>query len=416
MNLRPETRPRRRAAILVIDSLGVGALPDAGRYGDTGADTFGHIAEACATGQASEGRSGPLVVPELQRMGLAHAAAAAAGRWPPGIARDITPDSAWGWSRERSTGKDTISGHWEMAGQPVLFEWGYFRDRQESMPAALVDAMVARSGVPGFLGNCHASGTQIIEDLGEEHIRSGKPILYTSADSVVQICAHEEAFGLERLYALCEIARELCDEYRIGRVIARPFLGCTPADFKRTPNRRDYSVPPPGPTLLDHVIERGGEVVGVGKVPDIFAHQGISRKVKAHGIPGLMSATIDALLAGGDGTLVFTNLVDFDQEYGHRRDVAGYARALESFDGLLREFRSRCEPGDLLLLTADHGNDPTWPGSDHTREYVPVLAWGPGIAAGSIGCRESFADIGQSLAAWLGARSLAHGQSFLEQT
>ncbi len=408
------TPSTRRALILVLDSLGLGALPDAERYGDVGADTFGHIAQACAEGRAEVGRSGPLVIPELARMGLLHASAGAAGRWPAGFKPHPEPDAAWGWSRELSTGKDTISGHWEMAGQPVLFEWGYFRDRKESMPKALLDKLAQRSGVAGFLGNCHASGTQIIEDLGAEHMRSGLPIVYTSADSVLQICAHEETFGLGRLYEVCAIARELCDEYLIGRVIARPFIGSTPADFRRTPNRRDYSVPPPGPTLLDHVIDSGGNVVGVGKVPDIFAHQGISHKVKASGIDELMAATGKALCNGPNGTLVFTNLVDFDQEYGHRRDVPGYARALESFDGMLGVLRSQCAPGDLIVLTADHGNDPTWPGTDHTREHVPVLAWSPSITPQAIGCRESFADIGQTLASWLGARPLAAGQSFLE--
>ncbi|MCC7200225.1 MAG: phosphopentomutase, partial [Gammaproteobacteria bacterium] len=320
---------------------------------------------------------------------------------------------AWGVARERSTGKDTISGHWEMAGQPVLFEWGYFRHREDSMPGELLDELARRTGVPGFLGNCHASGTQIIEDQGERHLRTLKPIVYTSADSVMQICAHEEKFGLERLYHVCEVARELVDQYHIGRVIARPFVGSSTADFRRTPHRRDYAVPPPPGTLLDAVIDGGGEVIGVGKVPDIFAHRGISRGVKASGIESLLRATGEALAGGGDRSLVFTNLVDFDQEYGHRRDVAGYAAALEAFDALLPGFLAALAPGDLVVFTADHGNDPTWRGTDHTRELVPVLATGPAVEATPIGVRASFADIGQSIAGWLGVAKLDNGTAFL---
>ncbi len=402
-----------RAILLVADSLGIGALPDAARYGDAGADTFGHIAEACATGRASEGRSGPLAIPTLERLGLVAAATAARGARPPGFAPDPGIAAAWGHAAELSTGKDTVSGHWEMAGCPVLHDWGYFSDETDSMPAALLDELARRTGVPGFLGNCHASGTQVIEDFGEEHLRSGRPIVYTSADSVLQVCAHEQAFGLERLYALCQVARELVDEYNIGRVIARPFVGSSPADFRRTAHRRDYAVPPPPGTLLDRLAGAGGEVVGVGKIPDIFAGRGVTRAVKASGLDGLMQATGDAFRAARRPTLVFTNLVDFDQEYGHRRDVAGYARALEHFDGLLATMLAGLGPRDVLLLTADHGNDPTWAGWNHTREYVPVLATGPAVRAGAIGRRETFADIGQSLASWFGLDALGYGTSFL---
>jgi phosphopentomutase len=415
MKISQEPSPRR-AALVVIDSLGVGSLPDAAAYGDAGADTFGHIAEACAEGRADVGRKGHLLVPNLERLGLVRASAAARGSLAPGFDGSVEPIAAWGIAAELSRGKDTISGHWEMAGQPVAQEWGYFSEPTDSMPAALLDELARRSGVPGFLGNCQASGTEIIERLGEEHIRTGKPIAYTSADSVLQICAHEEAFGLERLYALCQVARELVDEYRIGRVIARPFLGHTPADFRRTGNRRDYSVPPPGETLLDRLAAAGGTVVGVGKVPDIFAGRGITQRVKASGLEALMKATAGSLETGADRTLVFTNLVDFDQEYGHRRDIAGYARALEWLDVELDRMVARLGPRDLLVVTADHGNDPSWEGWNHTREYVPVLACGPTVPAGPIGRRESFADIGQSLAAWFGLPPLDNGTSFLEAT
>jgi len=404
----------RRAVLLVIDSLGIGSLPDAGAYGDDGADTFGHIAQACAEGRANVGREGPLAIPNLERLGLVRASAAARGVLAPGFDGLVEPVAAWGYAAELSRGKDTISGHWEMAGQPVAEDWGYFGDLTDSMPAALLDELARRAGVPGFLGNCHASGTEIIERLGAEHLRTGKPIAYTSADSVLQLCAHEEAFGLDRLYALCEVARELVDQYRIGRVIARPFVGSTPADFKRTGHRRDYSVPPPGETLLDRLAKAGGAVVGVGKVPDIFAGRGITQCVKASGLEALMKATAGSLQAAKDRTLVFTNLVDFDQEYGHRRDIAGYARALEWLDGELGRMVEGLAAGDLLVITADHGNDPSWAGWNHTREYVPVLACGPAVPAGTIGRRDTFADIGQSLAAWFGLPALDNGTSFLQ--
>jgi len=413
MNRDTERTPRR-AVLLVIDSLGLGSLPDAARYGDAGADTFGHIAQACAEGRADVGRSGPLVIPTLERLGLVRAATLARGALPAGFDGTVVPDAAWGCSAELSRGKDTISGHWEMAGQPVPWDWGYFEAQDESMPASLLAEMARRADLPGFLGNCQASGTEIIERLGEEHLRTGKPIVYTSADSVLQLCAHEEAFGLERLYALCAIARELVDEYRIGRVIARPFVGSTPADFRRTAHRRDYAVPPPAGTLLDALAGAGGEVIGVGKVPDIFAGRGITRAVKASGLEALMQATLEAFRASPDRSLVFTNLVDFDQEYGHRRDVAGYARALEWLDSALTPMIDALGDGDLLVITADHGNDPTWEGWNHTREYVPVLVKGPAMPAGSLGRRETFADIGQSLADWFGLPSLAHGMSFID--
>ncbi len=408
-------RAPRRALLLVVDSLGIGALPDAASYGDAGADTFGHIAEACAAGRADQGRSGPLRIPTLQRLGLVEAAAGARGARPAGFATPQAPTGTWGWSAELSKGKDTISGHWEMAGQPVEHEWGYFTRLTDSVPQPLLDELARRTGVAGFLGNRHASGTTIIEELGEEHLRTGRPIVYCSADSVLQICAHEEAFGLERLYEICAAARLLVDELRIGRVIARPFLGTSAGDFRRTAHRRDYSVPPPAGTVLDGLVAAGGTVVGVGKVPDIFAGRGISHGVKASGLAGLMEASQRALLQAGDRTLVFTNLVDFDQEYGHRRNVPGYAAELERFDGMLETLLGRLGVNDLLVLTADHGNDPTWEGWNHTREFVPVLAAGPALPPRSIGRRETFADIGQSLAEWFGIAPLVHGTSFLPQ-
>lgn len=393
-----------RAALWVLDSLGIGALPDAARFGDAGADTFGHIA---AHQLATAGRA--LQVPNLARLGLAHAARRASGQWPAGVADPGPPPAAWGCARERSTGKDTTSGHWELCGVPVEFDWGYFTAARGSFPEWLLDALVARAGLPGVLGNCRASGTAILDELGEEHLRTGKPIVYTSADSVLQIAAHETRFGLQRLYDTCAIARGLVDRLRVARVIARPFLGDHAGAFRRTPDRHDWSVPPPAPTLLDRLVAAGREVVGVGKIPDIFAGRGITRAVRAHGLDGLFDAAVEAFDALPDGGLAFVNFVDFDQEFGHRRDPAGYARALESFDRRLPAALSRLRADDLLLLTADHGNDPTAPGTDHTREHVPVLATGSGVAPRDVGVRESFADVGQTLAAHLGIAPLDHG-------
>jgi phosphopentomutase len=397
-----------RAFILVMDSFGIGSAPDAASFGDAGADTHGHIRAACAEGRADRPglRSGPLMVPNLDRLGLAAAAALAAG----GTA---TADRAcYGAAAERSKGKDTPSGHWEMAGVPVMSDWGYFPQTQPCFPAALTEALVREAKLPGVLGDRHASGTQIIDELGAEHIRTGKPIVYTSADSVYQIAAHEQHFGLERLYEVCLVARRLVDRWNIGRVIARPFVG-SPGAFKRTGNRRDYATPPPEPTLLDRLKGEGRDVVSVGKVSDIFAAQGITRKIKADGNDALMDATLAEAAEAPDGSLVFTNFVDFDTLYGHRRDVAGYAAALEAFDRRLPALERLLKADDLAVISADHGCDPTWTGTDHTREYVPILAFGPAARPGCIGLRDSFADIGQTLAGHLGLKPLPHGRAFL---
>ncbi len=305
---------------------------------------------------------------------------------------------------------DTPSGHWEIAGVPVLFDWSYFPQTVPTFPPELISAFVERAGLPGILGDKHASGTEIIKELGEEHVRTGKPICYTSGDSVFQIAVHEEHFGLERLY---EIARELVDPYNIGRVIARPFIGEAAEDFQRTGNRRDYSVLPPEPTLLDRAKAAGRQVIAVGKIFDIFAHQGVTKVLKVSGNEALFEANLKVMDMAGDGDLVFTNFVDFDMLYGHRRDVPGYAAALEAFDRRLPEIEARLRPGDLALLTADHGCDPTWRrGTDHTREHVPVLAFGPGIAGRDIGARLTFADIGETVAAHLRFAPGKHGKSF----
>ena len=397
-----------RAIILVLDSFGIGATADADRFGDVGSDTLGSIAKVRAGSP-----EGPLRLPNLARLGLFHAGRESTGHFAAGVDTDVEPVGAYGYAAELSSGKDTPSGHWEIAGVPVLFDWGYFTDKTDTFPAALLDKLVERASLPGVLGNCHASGTTIIAELGDEHVRTGKPIVYTSADSVFQVACHEEAFGLQRLYDLCDIARELVDEYRIGRVIARPFVGDAPGNYARTGNRRDLTTPPHAATVLDKLVESGGEVYSIGKIADIYAHQGITKKIKASGNEALFDATLEAMNEAPARSIIFTNFVDFDMLYGHRRDVEGYARALEYFDGRLPELTKRLQDGDLLILCADHGCDPTWQGSDHTREHIPVLAFGAGVEAGSLGLRESFADIGQSIATHLGLPAMDYGTSFL---
>lgn len=408
-----------RAFILLLDSLGVGALPDAAKFGDSGADTFGHIAAECAAGRANLPgvRQGALKLPNLSRLGLHFAAAMVpqhgCSRQLPGFDYSIAPRAVHGIATEMSYGKDTPSGHWEIAGAPVLFEWGYFPPNYPSFPEELVSNFVKQAQLPGILGNCHASGTEIIQRHGDEHIRTGKPICYTSADSVFQIAAHEEAFGLKRLYSLCEIAYKLVQPYNIGRVIARPFAG-TSGNYKRTAYRRDYSVPPPAPTLLDNLVADGGNVIAIGKIADIFAHQGISKNIEAHGNKELFTKTLEEARTAPPRSLIFTNFVDFDMQYGHRRDVAGYAQALEALDARIPQLEQLLQPDDIMIVTADHGCDPTFKGTDHTREYIPILLAGQKVQPQNIGIRSTFADIGQSIAQHLELAPLAYGTSFLE--
>ncbi|OIN28179.1 phosphopentomutase [Vibrio barjaei] len=405
----------KRAFILVLDSFGIGAAADAEQFGDVGSDTMGHIAEQCAKGLAdNDQRSGELKLPNLSKLGLAMAHKESTGALAQGLRDDVEIIGAYGHAAELSSGKDTPSGHWEIAGVPVLFDWGYFTDKQNSFPKELTDRILERAGLDGFLGNCHASGTQVLDDLGEEHMKTGKPIFYTSADSVFQIACHEETYGLDRLLELCQIAREELEDYNIGRVIARPFIGPGKGQFERTGNRRDLSVEPPAPTVLSKLVEeKQGQVVSIGKIADIYANCGITKKVKATGIPALFEATKEQIKEAGDNTIVFTNFVDFDSAYGHRRDVAGYAAALEYFDSRIHEVIELMEEDDVLILTADHGCDPTWPGTDHTREHIPVIVYGHKVPAGSLGLRDSFADIGQSLASYFGTSSMDYGKNFL---
>ena len=405
----------KRAMVLVLDSFGIGASEDAGKFGDEGANTLLSIARECAAGRCEDGRSGKLNLPNLQSLGLGAACTLSCGDEVP-FATDVRTDGgAWGFAAELSTAKDTTSGHWEMMGVPVLFDWGYFRDRENSFPTALIDALVEKADLSGVLGNCIASGTDIIKRLGEEHLATGKPICYTSADSVFQIAYHESVWSKARAEEVCNIARGLLDDYRIARVIARPFVGDSADTFQRTYNRRDYSMPSPTNTLLDELVNAGGDVVGVGKIADIFAHKGVSTIRHASGLKDLMGESIKAWNNGVKDKLVFTNLVDFDTRFGHRRDVNGYAKELEAFDKILGQLLPMISPDDLLIITADHGCDPTFAGTDHTREHVPVLVKGCGLK-GSLAKRESFADIGQSLAEFFGLKNLHSGTSFMPQS
>lgn len=403
-----------RAILLVLDSVGIGGAPDAAAYGDDGADTVGHIAEACARGDADRDglREGPLAVPNLVRLGLGLACELATGRIPRGLEAEGPPGATHGCAAEISKGKDTPSGHWEIAGLPVSFDWGYFPKTVPCFPQKLTDTLRRRADLPGILGNCHGSGTDLIARFGEEHLRTGAPICYTSADSVFQIAAHEEAFGLSRLIAVCEVARELVDELRIGRVIARPFVGDSATTFKRTANRRDFSVPPHAPTILDIATGDGREVITVGKIGDIFAHSGTGEILKGDGNQHLFDRTLEGMGRLGDGGLLMTNFVDFDSVFGHRRDVAGYAAALEAFDLRLPELMACLREDDLLVFTADHGCDPTWAGTDHTRELVPILAVQPSRPAACIWRRETFADIGATVARHLDIPQPGAGRPF----
>jgi phosphopentomutase len=396
-----------RAFLIVLDSVGCGGAPEAAAFGDAGANTLAHIAQACAGGRAEVGRSGPLRMPNLDRLGLGAAIRLASGDATPGLS--AKPEGLWGAASEVSRGKDTPSGHWELAGVPVPWDWTYFPTTDPAFPPDLVAEVCRLAGTAGILGNCHASGVPIIAEHCAEHLRTGWPICYTSADSVFQIAAHEEVFGLDRLLRLCADLAPSLHARKVGRVIARPFIG-TCDSFQRTANRRDYAIAPPAPTLLDWVQGAGRVTHAVGKIGDIFSMRGIDHLHKGKGDADLFEHLIRLGGAAEAGSLTFANFVEFDSLYGHPRDVAGYARALEGFDAQLPRFLATLGPGDLAIFTADHGNDPTWTGTDHTRERVPVIGWGAGQrAVGQCG----FVDVGASVAAHLGVPAQGPGRSFL---
>lgn len=400
-----------RAFLIVLDSVGIGGAPDADQFfngttPDTGSNTLGHIAKAAKDGDAEQGRSGPLNLPNLLGLGLADALELSSGE---GAVFPYTEvDGLRGAATEVSPGKDTPSGHWELAGVPVPWDWHYFPDEDPAFPAEISATVAELAGTRDILGNCHASGTEIIARLGERHIETGYPICYTSADSVFQIAAHEEHFGLERLLKLCRDLAPTLHKMKVGRVIARPFVG-EPGAFERTANRRDYAIAPPSPTLCNWVSAAGRPVHAVGKIGDIFSMHGID-DVRKGADAQLMEYLVGLVETAEDGSLTFANFVEFDSLYGHRRDVSGYAAALEWFDGQMPRLFERARPGDLFLFTADHGNDPTWVGTDHTRECVPVLGWG--VGSREIG-KVAFADVAASVATHLGVPPEGPGRSFL---
>ncbi|MCG3173723.1 MAG: Phosphopentomutase [Myxococcota bacterium] len=384
----------RTITLIVLDSCGCGALPDAERFGDAGANTLAHIAQAV----------GGLNLPHLQKLGLGHATTIL------GVPPDDSPGAFHGRMLESSPAKDTTTGHWEIAG---LINREPFQTFPEGFPPEIIKPLEERAG-RRVLGNIPASGTEIIEKLGREHMADGSLIVYTSGDSVFQIAAHEKVIPLDELYRICEIAFDILKPWRVGRVIARPFIG-EPGAFKRTYNRRDFSVEPPANTVLDHLVQANIPVVGIGKIHDIFAGRGVSENIHTDGNADGIARTI-AAMKSRRGALIFTNLVDFDMLYGHRRDVKGYAQALKVFDDALPAMQDAMREGDILLLTADHGNDPTAGGSDHTREYVPVLAWRKGgVRSGSLGERSSFADIGATLAELFGVAAPPAGAGFARE-
>ncbi|WP_380057270.1 phosphopentomutase [Falsihalocynthiibacter sp. SS001] len=395
-----------RAFLIVLDSVGCGGAPDAEAFGDEGSNTLAHIAEECAAGRADEGRAGPLLLPNLASLGLWQAVELASEAK---AATDMPePVGKYAAATEVSIGKDTPSGHWELSGLPVPWDWHYF-PQENTFSADLLEQVCKAADVGGTLGNCHASGTEIIAQQGARHIETGWPICYTSADSVFQIAAHEEHFGLEKLLKLCKALAPMLHEMKVGRVIARPFVGTAEEGFTRTSNRKDFAILPPAPTLCDWVQSAGKHVYAIGKIGDIFSMRGIDEVVK-----GNDAALMDHLYAHADDaaedSLIFANFVEFDSLYGHRRDVAGYARALEWFDSCLPAFFERLRSDDLVIFTADHGNDPTWSGTDHTRERVPVLLRGAG--AGSLGLCQ-FTDVAATVAHHLGVPSEGPGRSLI---
>ncbi|ALK94259.1 phosphopentomutase [Francisella tularensis subsp. holarctica FSC022] len=402
----------KKVVILLFDSFGIGQAPDAADFGDEGADTLGHIVDYFTNNGMS------ISLPNLSKKGLKKAAEYnRCKEFSQDIAQSEQVENAkYGYCAEVSKGKDTPSGHWELAGVPVMFDWYYFtkKQHQSCFDKEFIDKWVERAGITeGFIDAGHASGTEVLKEHGCESCVTKKPIIYTSADSVFQVAAHEDYYGLDKLLKICLVAREVLDEMgmKVGRVIARPFIGESADEYVRTGNRRDFSILPPAPTLLDKLVKAGGEVVSIGKIADIYANQGITKKVKATGLEELFDKTIDEYTLAKQNTLVFTNFVDLDSSFGHRRDPKGYGKALEYLDSRIPDLDAKLDDNTIVVLAADHGCDSTAPGSDHTRECVPFLLWGRNIKPEFIGARDTFADIGQTIADFMGIESLEYGKS-----
>ncbi len=393
----------KRVIWLVLDSFGIGSACDAKEFDDEGSDTFGHIAQ-----------NYKLNIPNLCSLGLLNAYELNNNKTLELKNKsELLENCFYGAAKEQSLGKDTLSGHWEMAGTLMDVALKFYEETIPAFPKELLDEIIKKANLKGTIANKHASGVEVINTYAKEHIETNKPIFYTSADSVIQIAAHEEHFGLDRLYEVCEIVREITKPLGVGRIIARPFLGNEKDGYARTKNRKDYSLRPSGKSVLEIALENGKEVIGIGKIYDIFAGHGISKKALAYKIDGLANETLNQMNELKKDGIIYTNFVDFDMEYGHRRDVIGYAKALEEFDIKLKEIIENLKEDDLLILTADHGCDPTYKGSDHTREKVPVIGMIKNKKIGNIGIREGFADMGASIAQHLEIPKPKLGTSFI---
>tara|TARA_X000001036_G_scaffold439790_1_gene492345 strand:+ start:1737 stop:2951 length:1215 start_codon:yes stop_codon:yes gene_type:complete len=401
-----------RGIWIVMDAVGIGGAPDANLFGDLGADTFGNIVKACATGMANVGRQGNLDVPNLASLGI-YAAHEEANSNTENLTTIKSKNQSYAAATEISRGKDTPSGHWELAGVPVNWDWKYFQDKENSLPSDGLKKIIKVTGLSGILGNCRASGTEIIKEFGDQHVSTLNPIFYTSADSVVQIACHEEHFGLEKLYHLCQVSAEEFHPMMVGRVIARPFLGDSSSGFYRTNNRKDYTISPPKPTICEHLINDGRICHGIGKISDIFANKGISTSISGMDDDRLFDEMLNLIVHVNDGDLIFANFVEFDSVYGHRRDVVGFALALERFDKKIGKLLRVIKPNDFLIITADHGNDPTFRGSDHTRERVPVLMRGNYAKKGNHG-KVFFSDVGATMASYLGITGELEGNNIFK--
>jgi len=391
-----------KAFLIVLDSVGIGAAPDAGDYGDSGASTLAHTADAC----------GGMALPTLQAMGLGNIPTLTDGQAIAGVPPAASPIAAYGAMRERSVGKDTTTGHWEIAGLHLRKPLHVFPPGPPSFPPDLLDALRHETG-RDVLGNKAASGTAIIAELGERQLRTGAWIVYTSADSVMQIAAHEETIPPDELYRACRIMREHCNPLQVGRVIARPYVG-KPGHFTRTDNRRDFSLPLPERSILPHLADHGVNVTTVGKLDDIFPDSGISDAFHVENNPDAIGAVLKLARRQSPDTFIFANLIDFDMRHGHRRDPQGYGRCLETADRFIADLLALLADDDLLIITADHGNDPTFKGTDHTREFVPLLVYGKRVAPAPLGVRDGFFDIAQSLATCFAAPPMTRGRSFLQ--
>ena len=393
----------KRVIWLVLDSFGIGNADDADKFGDIGADTLGNIA-----------KNYDLDIPNLTSLGLTKAYELNNNKTIKLKNKtELLKGTFYGAAKEKSEGKDTLSGHWEMAGVVMNVDMKHFDEKIPVFPKEMIEEIKEKGNIEGILGDRHAGGIEIIDELASLHVKTNKPIFYTSADSVIQIAVHEESFGLERLYALCEVVREITNKYNVGRVIARPFIGDEKNGFARTKNRKDYSLRPNGDSILEIAQKSNKEVIGIGKIYDIFGGHGITQKKLAYKLDGLMDETIKQMNELKKDGIIYTNFVDFDMEWGHRRDVKGYAKGLEYFDARLPEIIKNLKENDLLILTADHGCDPTFKGSDHTRENIPIFGMLKNSNINEIGIRDSFTDMSTTIAEHLDLPSTKLGKSFL---